>query len=205
MCPLLINAFRTVFAFLPALSFCFLCHLSPCAHSISPFVSFFLAYSLTHFCLRETLAYYIVCFTMKFWFITLLSSVATFFSDAKCWVLGVFFVNHYVLFSFLSYIFWLDPMLVQFWLLCLRRVFPERQGEWGEGGGLNIRCCIKTSSELKVLGWCSFWDRGLGKYLSASSKTEQWQIIWKGCSQEKMFSCTAPLPSLHSPGEWFSL
>lgn len=84
-------------------------------------------------------------------------------------------------------------------ITCLRRVFPERQGEWGEGGGRNIRCYIKTSSELKVLGWCSFWDRGLGKYLSASSKTEQWQIIWKGFRfQGKMFFMHSPSSLLYT-------
>lgn len=114
-------------------SSCFLCRLSPCAHSISPFVSFFLAYSL-HFCLRETLAHYIVCFTMKFWAITSLSSVATFFSDAKCWFF-FFFVNHYGLFLPFSYIFWLGPMLVQFWLLASGGYFQKDKVSGGRVGG----------------------------------------------------------------------
>ena len=113
-------------------SSCFLCRLfSPCAHSISPFISFFLSYSL-HFCLRETLAYYIIGFTMKYLAKTFLSSVATFFSDAEWFV---FFPNHYYgLFLPFSYIFWLGPRLVQFWLLASGGYFQEDKVGGGGGG-----------------------------------------------------------------------
>ena len=102
MSPLLMNAFPTVsLAFCsPFILFSVLPFFSLCS-SISPFISFFLSYSL-HFCLREALAYYIICFTMKYLAKTFFSSVATFFSDAE-WSPPA--PNHYGLFLPFSYIF----------------------------------------------------------------------------------------------------
>lgn len=131
---------------------------------------------------------------MKYLAITFLSSVATFFSDAK-WCFVFFFCQPLWPFPSLFLYILIRSYAGSVLITCLRRVFPGRQG----GGRGEPKMLYQHPQNLKVLGWCSFRDRGLEKYLSASSKTEQWQIIWKGLRfQGKMFFMHSPSSLLYT-------
>lgn len=57
---------------------------------------------------------------------------------------------------------------------------------------------ISTFLKIEVFYWCSFRDRGIEKYLSTLSKTEQCQMIWLGAGlwfQGILFFMHSPLHS----------
>lgn len=150
------------------------------AHSIYFFFFSYSCISALHFCFIETIAYCVFFHTEVFGQNLDLFCAHIFLME------NIFLpIITYVLPFFLLYI-WARSCAVQFWLLGLWRVFPERE----EGPRMLYQHPQNWRSSDGVLS---------EMHLSASSKTEQWWRIWKGLQFQgkTFFHAQLPNPPLH--------